>query len=398
MIENKTAYMNALTHELVSNENFMPVKDKKGEYALYNYRHVLQLKQGNNVRIVEVLDGDKMTLEEIERHCLKNIQWIVKASSSGVPKMIDVFVFNSYPDVLTQEVINRFSGVDYCLLITDIKSKQAVCINQSFGDNLYLAAVKKAYEKNDSDFMDLKLTFDVIKAYNNEILNEMLPNKNRATYIIMGITILIYFLDYIVKSISGQEIIKNFGVKQSALITMGQYWRLFTPILLHADFMHIGSNMLSLYILGQTVEKFYGSGKFVAIYVLGGIMGNIFSYTLTKNLSLGASGAVFAIGGAVVVIWKMKASRLLRMSGRDLFLVILIGMNIVLGFSNTGIDNWAHLGGLAGGILMAYALGYRNDIIKKEHKIFAFLIFVFLAVIVYSIGYDKWSGLLSHLI
>lgn len=390
----KINFMNALTYELVSTENLMPVRDKNGKYALYEHRRVLQLKQRGNILIVEIQDGDVMTPEQIESHCQKNLRWIEKASHRMIPKIYNIFVFNGYPDPYKEEMLSRYESPDYRMIISDVFMNEVVCLNERAGDSVYVSACKKAFGKDPEQFEDLGMTYNVIKAYNEEILSEMLPNKMKATYILMAFTLLIYFLDYILKSVTGREIIKNFGVKQSVLITLGEYWRLFTPMFLHADFMHIASNMFSLYILGQAVEKLFGSAKFTAIYLLGGIMGNIFSYTLTRNMSLGASGAVFAIGGAVIVIWKMKASRLMRMSGKDFFLVVLIGINIMMGFGNTGIDNWAHLGGLIGGIILSFAFGYKNSILKPRQKAYAFMAYIILSGIIYMIGYNKWITLI----
>ena len=387
--------MNALTYEFVDKENYLPVKDNTGNYALYDHRRILQFKQNNNITIVEIIDGDGLSAEEIWKHCNKNRIWITKASATSVPKVIDIYVFSSYPGKMIEEAMSRFAIPDYFLIMTDMLSRQAMSLNDMYENSHYVSLANKIFDLELERFKDLKMTYQVIDRYNEEIKYELQPNKMSATYVLMGLNVLIFIVDYIVKYFTGDEVLKNFGVKQSFLITVGEYWRLFTPMLLHADMMHLASNMFSLYILGQTAEKYFGQKKFVAIYFLGGIMGNVFSYTLTQNISLGASGAVFAIGGAVVVLWKMKASRLLRMSGRDMLLVILIAINIISGFGNTGIDNWAHLGGLIGGFLIAFGLGYRNDPIRKNYRVASILFFYIITVSMYAIGYDKWETIIS---
>jgi rhomboid protease GluP len=391
----KTNYMNALTYEFIQKENFLPVKDRQGNYALYERRHVLQLKQRDKLRIAEIIDGDSLSSEDIRIHCEANVRWLSKATVARISKVIDVFVFERYPDEQKEQIIRSFAGNSYGLIITAIDSKKVFSVNDIFNDEMYISLVKKAYDEDQDAHTDLGKSYEVIKAYNEEIANEIHPPKMWATYSLMGFTVLIFIMDYVLKYLTGEEVLKNFGVKQSVLITMGQYWRLFTPMFLHADLVHIGSNMLSLYILGQAVEKFYGPAKFTAIYLIGGIMGNIFSYTLTEGISLGASGAVFAVGGAIVLIWKMKASRLLRASGRDLFLVILIVINIVMGFSGGGVDNWAHLGGLAGGFLLSLGLGYKNNNIKREYKILAIAAYIVIAVIMFAAGYEKWRTIIT---
>jgi len=118
----KFNYMNALTYELVNGENFMPIRDRNGNYALYDHRRVLQLKQGNNVRIAEVIDGDRISAEEIDRHCQKNTLWLLRASAAGLPRIIDIFVFDRYPGQDKENIIKKHESVDYSLIITDLAS------------------------------------------------------------------------------------------------------------------------------------------------------------------------------------------------------------------------------------------------------------------------------------
>ena len=82
------------------------------------------------------------------------------------------------------------------------------------------------------------------------------------------------------------------GAKVNELILAGQVWRLITPILLHASILHIGFNMYALFVIGPQLERFYGHGRFLLLYLIAGFTGNVLSFVLSPNPSLGASTSV----------------------------------------------------------------------------------------------------------
>jgi len=152
-----------------------------------------------------------------------------------------------------------------------------------------------------------------------------------------------------------------------AVLEFGELHRLFTSMFLHSEtILHIGFNMYALYIIGMTVERFFGSVRFALVYFLGGLSGSILSVLLNdaSTFSVGASGAVFAIFGAeMVFIYKHR--KLLGAMGQAQLrqLIIVAGINFAFGFatefSNGGIriDNWAHIGGFLGGLAIAWLSG-----------------------------------------
>ena len=134
-----------------------------------------------------------------------------------------------------------------------------------------------------------------------------------------------------------------------------QYWRLFTPMFLHANLLHIGFNMYALYLFGYMVEGAFGKARFIAIYFVAGFLASVASYTFTDpgSLGVGASGAIFGLLGAWVAYnYRRRGSPLasaqLRMAG---FLIII---NLFIGFSFPGIDYYAHIGGLIAGAVAGY--------------------------------------------
>jgi membrane associated rhomboid family serine protease len=151
-------------------------------------------------------------------------------------------------------------------------------------------------------------------------------------------------------SSEGQFLFDAFALNKAA-VAAGEYWRLFTVTLLHGNELHLFFNMYALYLTGRIVERWYGSMPFLAFYLACAAAGSIGSFVVGGDVpSVGASGAVFGMFGLL-----LSAGRLhhpVDRQGRALVgqLGMLIVLNLVFGFVVPGIDNAAHLGGLAAGL------------------------------------------------
>ncbi len=138
----------------------------------------------------------------------------------------------------------------------------------------------------------------------------------------------------------------------------GEYWRLVMPMFLHGGWLHILGNSYCLYILGPILERVYGYGRYLTIYVAAGMGGAFLSMEVSRNVSVGASGAIFGIAGAMLVTGYVHRDvippRWGRAFGRGMLPFIVL--NLALGFSMHGIDKWGHVGGLASGVLLAFVI------------------------------------------
>lgn len=147
-----------------------------------------------------------------------------------------------------------------------------------------------------------------------------------------------------------------------AIFLEGEMYRLFTSMFLHATPIHIFFNCYVLYIMGSMMERVLGRQRFIILYFLGGLAGSILSAVL-GNFSLpsiGASGAVFAIWGAEGMhmvqhrqIYGKFAQQRLRS------LVIWGSLNLLIGLASPNIDNWGHIGGMIGGLVLTWLIGPR---------------------------------------
>lgn len=159
----------------------------------------------------------------------------------------------------------------------------------------------------------------------------------------------------------------RFGAMYGPLIGMGEYWRLFTAIFLHAGILHLVLNCVGLWIIGRLVEGLYGHFRFIAIYLIAGLSGSALSYVFNKAaVAAGASGAIFGILGALTAYFLAHRGLMGDMGRQNLTgLAVVVALNLAVGLIIPGIDNWAHLGGLAGGFVVGLALAprYRYEIV-----------------------------------
>lgn len=197
-----------------------------------------------------------------------------------------------------------------------------------------------------------------VKAFLYKIFHEY---KCYVTFFLIVINVLIFvgmFLESGQLEFDAMYVYEKGGMV-SQYLEDGQYYRLFMAMFLHFSFEHIVSNMLMLGVLGSIEEQVMGSGVFAAVYILGGLIGNIFSgYMHGVNgdgaVAAGASGAVFAISGALIYLVlvnrkNMEKATVQRMAA---FVVLMVYQC----FGNEGVDNYAHLGGLVSGFVIAAIL------------------------------------------
>jgi len=198
----------------------------------------------------------------------------------------------------------------------------------------------------------------------NEIIYVEPPKATLTTWLII-INAAIYIAITVYSALTGidfNEALYIFGAKVNLDIMSGQYWRFVTPIFLHASIMHLLLNCYSLYWVGSLAERLYGHGKLMVIYLLAGIFGNIISFIFSPNPGVGASGSIFGLLGALLY-FGVENPRLFRgYFGHNIIITIII--NIVYGFTQPGIDNFAHLGGLLGGFLAAGIVKLKGTSLK----------------------------------
>lgn len=174
------------------------------------------------------------------------------------------------------------------------------------------------------------------------------------TYVLVGVTVVIYLLQMGTNAWLGFDLPAALGMKINEYIIAGQLWGLLTPMFLHGSILHIGFNMYALVIIGSGLERRFGHWRFLLLYTLGSFAGNVLSFLISPNPSLGASTSIFGLLGAEMVFFYQNRELFGAGAKRALQNVITVAViNLVIGLS-PGIDNWGHLGGLFGGLIFTW--------------------------------------------
>jgi rhomboid protease GluP len=205
-------------------------------------------------------------------------------------------------------------------------------------------------------------------------LNALFSRATPVTYAILIFNFAIYVLMTLV---SGRGLLDAFvfmddpatlvvfGAKTNELLEGGQWFRLITPIFIHAGLLHLASNSYAIWVIGPIAEKLYGSARFLLIYLLAGIGGVVGSYLGGLRQppwipGVGASGAIFGLFGLLFVFGYRYRNELplnfRRAVTTGMLPVILI--NLFIGYSIPAIDNSAHIGGLIMGGMLAFVIPY----------------------------------------
>ena len=175
--------------------------------------------------------------------------------------------------------------------------------------------------------------------------------KYHPTYVLIAVTTAVY----IYTSIAGgnwlntsESMILSYG-QVNLYVFQGAYWQLFTSIFIHASIPHIVGNMLFLFIFGLRGEEMFSLPEYLGIYLVGGVVGNILSLAFGPLfVSVGASGAIFALFGACVIYDRRSVRQsILGALVYAFFLLFLSGLG-------AGVNDLAHIGGLGFGLLVGY--------------------------------------------
>jgi rhomboid protease GluP len=192
------------------------------------------------------------------------------------------------------------------------------------------------------------------------------------TYSLIGVTVFVYVLQLVSVALLQFDFPAELLAKSNQLIREGEFWRLFTPALVHApitdyglngSLAHIGFNMYALLSFGTELERFFGRKRFLMLYILGAFAGNVASFLFTLAPSVGASTAIFGLMGAEGVFLYQNRRLFARQFSRAIGnIIFVVAINLFVIGSLAGVDNWGHIGGLVGGLMFTSFAGPLWDI------------------------------------
>lgn len=353
VVNDKDALVMKLMHYFVTEENYTPVlvNGVKNEIWLENteaYYKIIRINS-NYIHNDEQFDFDifktKKIVAQIKR---KTLSWKVRTINILLDlnedvevteaKNISTFVVNSIDDVKSDKSLGS--------IFPNIKNDP---LNNEEGIDLLLSATHDINVKTEKKNKDYE-----------EVFKE---KKIVITYVLMAINILMFVLTYVVYfATNGSIDLYSLLALDSTAVKSGEIWRLITGTFLHVGPLylplHLLFNMYALYTIGSQIENFLGKTKFILIYLASAIMGSLLSCLFLQGISVGASGAIFGLMGSLAYFgyhYRVYFGNVLKTQ-----IIPLICLNLLLGFYSEGIDNFAHIGGLIGGVLSTMALGIEN--------------------------------------
>jgi len=217
------------------------------------------------------------------------------------------------------------------------------------------------------------------------------------TQVLVGANVMVFIAMVIASGPSldfTNRVMDVFGANYGPFTLSGQWWRLLTYMFLHGGLMHIAFNMWCLWDLGRLCESLYGRWTFAAIYLITGVAGGLASIAWNPQvLSVGASGAIFGLAGALLASFYLGEFSVPKVAiqGTLRSLLFFVGFNVLFGAMVSGIDNACHVGGLASGLILGALIARvapQHDGLRRV----SVLGVVALAVAFAALGVQRWRG------
>ncbi|KRK83703.1 membrane-associated serine protease [Companilactobacillus bobalius DSM 19674] len=202
------------------------------------------------------------------------------------------------------------------------------------------------------------------------------------TWTLLVLTIGVYLVEVLAGGSQNSNTLMTMGAMTNVSIQTGDWWRLITPIFLHLSVFHIFMNGFTLLYVGQILEPMIGHWRFLTIYLLSGITGNLasFAFGSDNTISVGASTSIFGLFAAFLALgFIYRENRFMTEIGKSFLGLIVV--NLLLDLLMPSINIWGHLGGALGGLFLGYTLGLPG--IQRPKMIFRILSLVVLVVISY---------------
>ena len=364
-INTKDEIIMRLVHYFVTVENYQPiiVNGVRNEIWLENLNAPYRIVRinSNYIHNNDQLEFDSYKLSNVVKQ-IKRKTFSLKLKTLNI--LLDV---NQDVEIEAKKNIDTF----------EISSIKDVRKNEGLA-GLYPKLKTFTLHKGDNLDLIVNITNDINNKTEEE--NKSYEKVFKAkpiilTRIIMAICIIVFLLIPV-----NTEFWHTLALNPNA-VRAGEYWRLITAAFLHANIIHLFVNMYALHILGTQVETFLGRWKFLLIYLISAITGSLLSVTITNHLSVGASGAIFGLLGALAYFgyhYRLYLGDALR--GQIIPVIII---NLAIGFAIPYIDNAAHIGGLIGGafIAMAVGIGRKEDKLSRINGVIISIIY--LAFLIY---------------
>ncbi len=369
ILDNKNMLVMKLIHYLIVEKNYNPIvlQGAENEIWLENL--------DADYKIVRIVTGKIINDEQLKFDIFKTnriIKKIKKKTFTFSIKTLSIFL-----DLEKDIEVTVPKNIEFINVKDENELKNNNIIEMVFPD----MKDKLKYTEEGMQLF-LKITTDInehnIKD-NEKVEKVFKPKYPIITYLLMVICVFAYILPILYNN--DQYILNKFCIYGN-YVRGGEYYRLLTGTFLHGNIIHLLCNMYALYILGSQLESFVGKIKFLIIYLFSALTGSLLSLVFLNNgVSIGASGAIFGLAGALIYFglhYRVYLGSVVKTN-----LIPIIILNLSLGFVMKGIDNWAHIGGLIGGLLANMALGVKYKSKTSERVNGIIISIIYLSFLIY---------------
>lgn len=354
----KEKYINLTCAKLIQDMDYMPIIDNGGAVIQSENVKILQNYTGSELFIVELINADSLSEESIKKRIEFARAKMAEMEEENLIRFFEVFIFDSYPSQDILEIIQNASNEESYngkFIFSSVVNLQDKTITEydefKMPKNNPLTILKDTLKENynEMDFIDIN---QLVKEKIEQLSIKFVAKKPYLTYGLIAINISVFIILNIISILTNTEygrLIVEYGAKVNSKIILGEYWRLLTPVFIHGGISHLAVNCYSLFILGSLVEKIYGHKKYIFIYMVAGVFGSIMSFMFSTHPSVGASGSIFGLMGALLYFGVEKPLAFKKYFKKSIIMTLILNAFIMFTVSN--IDNFGHLGGLIGGFL-----------------------------------------------
>jgi rhomboid protease len=343
-LDDKNVIVMKLLHYFITEKNYNPIilQGAENEIWLEN--------MDEDYKIVRIVSNYIHNDEQFRFDMFKTKRIVKKIQKKTFSLHVNTLSF--FLDL--GDNVNLFSSKD--LENVNVQDEEDITSSDVVKD-YYPDLSKKLVFNEDGVQLFMKISDDISK--HNKVDAEHIESVFKmkypiVTYLLIALNVILYVIPVLTNSYD--VIINNFCV-YGPLIKAGQYYRIITGVFLHGGILHLAFNCYALYVIGSQLESYLGKVRYLIIYLFSAVTASLFSMIFNSNPSIGASGAIFGLMGALVYFgyhYRVYLGNVLKSQ-----IIPLILFNLLIGALSTGIDNFAHIGGLIGGLLITSALGIK---------------------------------------
>jgi len=362
-INRKDQIVMKLLHYFITEKNYSPIILQGAEDEIW-----LENLDGD-YEIIRIVSNYIHNDEQLNFDLFKTKRIVSKIKKKTFSLHMDVLTI--YTDLGDNAHLEKIDRMDCLYLYDESDLEKYPVIQNHFPDIL-----KKLAFTEEGLQLFIKITNDInqknkVEAEKAEdIFKKKVPI---ITYGLIALNVLLYVLPIILGSYN--DLINRFCLYGPYIREYGEYYRLISGGFLHGDIFHLLFNCYAIYVIGGQLEGFMGRTKYTIIYFVSMIIGSLMSITFSDYPSIGASGAIFGLMGSLLYFgyhYRIYLGNTLKSQ-----IIPLIVINLLYGAVVSGIDNFAHIGGLIGGFLITMALGvkYKSSFSERTNGIIITTIF-----------------------